>query len=122
MYNQDCSEGENRRKCEPIEINSSIKSLDNWRDALPEMLITDLQQSKYLRVLGGERIYGMLQKLNLTEAEKYSTGDLKRVASCDDNRFSCRAAPRSLNDNRLLCCSASYHNCIFFTKNMSIIT
>jgi serine/threonine protein kinase/Tfp pilus assembly protein PilF len=64
-----------------FENNSGDESLNNWCDALPALLITDLQQSKYLHILGGDRIYGILSKLNLIDEEKYSTSDLKRVAS-----------------------------------------
>ena len=64
-----------------FENNSGDESLNNWCDALPALLITDLQQSKYVHILGGDRIFGILKKLNLIDAEKYSTSDLRRVAS-----------------------------------------
>ncbi len=64
-----------------FENNTGDENLDNWCDALPALLITDLQQSKYLHILGGDRIYGILSKLNLIDAEKYSTSDLRKVAS-----------------------------------------
>ena len=64
-----------------FENNSRDASYDNWRDALPIMLITDLQQSQLVQVIGVERIYGALKKLDLDEAEKYSADDIKKVAS-----------------------------------------
>jgi len=64
-----------------FENNSGDKSLDNWRSGLSEMLITDLSQSRFLHTLSGDRIYSLLEKLNLIEKEKYSTEDLKKVAS-----------------------------------------
>ncbi len=64
-----------------FENNSGDKSLDNWRSGLSEMLITDLSQSKFLHVLSGDRIYSLLEKLDLIEKDKYSTDDLKKVAS-----------------------------------------
>jgi serine/threonine protein kinase/Tfp pilus assembly protein PilF len=64
-----------------FENNSGDKSLDNWRSGLSEMLITDLSQSKFLHVLSGDRIYSLLEKLDLAEKDKYSTDDLKKVAS-----------------------------------------
>ncbi len=64
-----------------FENNTGDENLDNWCDALPALLITDLQQSKYLHILGGDRIFGILSKLNLIDAEKYSTSDLRKVAS-----------------------------------------
>ena len=48
-----------------FENNSGDSTLDNWRYALPELLMADLQQSKYLNTLDGARIYGILKKLNL---------------------------------------------------------
>ena len=56
------------------------KTLDYWRKALADLLITDLMQSKYLRVLSGESLYDILNKLNLLEAKSYSLEDLQRVA------------------------------------------
>ncbi len=64
-----------------FENNSGDKSLDNWRSGLSEMLITDLSQSKFLHVLSGDRIYSLLEKFDLVEKDKYSTDDLKKVAS-----------------------------------------
>jgi serine/threonine protein kinase/lipopolysaccharide biosynthesis regulator YciM len=64
-----------------FENNSGDASLDHWRDALPDYIYADLQQSKYLRVLDGARIYGILKKLDLSEVEKYTTSDLERVAA-----------------------------------------
>ena len=60
---------------------SGDPSLDDWKTGLPELLTTDLAQSKFLTVLSGETMFGILKKLNLTEAKKYSTEDLARVAS-----------------------------------------
>jgi len=64
-----------------FENNSGEETLDNWRSGLSEMLITDLSQSKFLHVLSSDRIYTLLEKLNLIEKDKYSTDDLKNVAS-----------------------------------------
>jgi eukaryotic-like serine/threonine-protein kinase len=59
---------------------SGDKSLDSWKTGLTELLITDLGQSKFMTVLGGDMIYGILKKLDLLEAKKYSTADLVRIA------------------------------------------
>ncbi len=61
--------------------NTGDQGLDNWRKALPDLLITDLSQSKYLGVLSGDRIYSILQQLNLLEARSFSTEDLEDVVS-----------------------------------------
>jgi len=43
-------------------------------------LITDLNQSKFLRILSGDKIYSILKKLNLQDTKRYSTDDLVKVA------------------------------------------
>ena len=63
-----------------FENNTGDENLDHWRSGLCDLLITDLGQSKYVHVISGERIYGILEKLDLLEKEKYSSDDLKRVA------------------------------------------
>ena len=57
------------------------KSLDVWRDGIPGMLIADLSQSKHIRVLSDDQIYGILKKLGLLEAKNYSPEELKEVAA-----------------------------------------
>jgi tetratricopeptide (TPR) repeat protein len=59
--------------------NTGDESLDHWRSALPEWLITDLSQSKYLRVLSGDRLLNIFRKLNLMEAKSYDSRDLENV-------------------------------------------
>jgi len=48
---------------------SEDKNLDFWRYALPELLITDISQSKYVRVVTGEQLLTCLRKLGLAEAQ-----------------------------------------------------
>ena len=64
-----------------FENNSGDENLENWRSGLSEMLITDLSQSKFLHILSGDRIFSLMDKLNLLEKEKYSTEDLKKIAT-----------------------------------------
>jgi serine/threonine protein kinase/tetratricopeptide (TPR) repeat protein len=59
---------------------SGDPALDDWRSGLPELLTTDLSQSKFLTVLGGETTFGILKKLGLADAKKYSAEDLAKVA------------------------------------------
>ncbi len=59
---------------------SGDESLDNWRFAFPELLITDLSQSKYIRVLRLDEINSVLNILNLTDTEKYSLENLKDIS------------------------------------------
>jgi serine/threonine protein kinase/Flp pilus assembly protein TadD len=59
---------------------SADPSLDDWKTGLTELLITDLSQSRYINVLGSDRIYGLLKRLGLDQAKKYSSDDLQKVA------------------------------------------
>ena len=60
---------------------SGDKNLDAWKTGLTELLITKLSQSKFIRVLDANTIYGILIKLNLAEAKKYTNEDLVKVAN-----------------------------------------
>ncbi|MGB2906761.1 MAG: protein kinase [Candidatus Aminicenantaceae bacterium] len=64
-----------------FENNSGDEEHENWRSGLSEMLITDLSQSKYVHVLSGDRIYSLLDRLDLLDHDKYATEDLVQVAS-----------------------------------------
>ncbi len=57
-----------------------MRALDDWSTAIPDLLITDLFQSKLLRVLSADKIYSILKKLGLHDAKRYSTEDLVKVA------------------------------------------
>jgi len=61
--------------------NTGDESQDIWRDGLSRMLIADLSQSKYIKVLPDDRLYGILSQLNLLEVNNYSTEDLREVAT-----------------------------------------
>jgi eukaryotic-like serine/threonine-protein kinase len=60
---------------------SGDPTLDDWKTGLPELLTTDLAQSKFLTVLSGETTYGILKKLGLADAKKYAAEDLAKVAN-----------------------------------------
>jgi tetratricopeptide (TPR) repeat protein len=64
-----------------FENNTGDESLDHWRKGISDLLITDLTQSKYLRVLGGDRLFNILSQLNQLEAKSYSSEVLKEVAA-----------------------------------------
>jgi len=61
--------------------NTGDESLDHWRTALSDLLIADLTQSKYIRVISGDRLFNILRQLNILEAISYSSEDLRKVAS-----------------------------------------
>jgi serine/threonine protein kinase/Tfp pilus assembly protein PilF len=64
-----------------FENDTGDKNLDYWRKALSDLLITDLMQSRYIRVLSAESLYDILKDLNLLEAGSYSREDLRRIAA-----------------------------------------
>ncbi|UCE22740.1 MAG: tetratricopeptide repeat protein, partial [Candidatus Aminicenantes bacterium] len=61
--------------------NTGDDGLDHWRSALSDLLITDLSQSKHIRVLSAERLFNILQQLDQVEATTYSSEILKDVAA-----------------------------------------
>jgi len=64
-----------------FENNTGDESLDHWRKALSDLLIADLSQSKYIMVLSGEKLYNILEELNLLEAKSYSSKVLKKISA-----------------------------------------
>ena len=63
-----------------FENNTGDESLNHWRTALSDLLITDLSQSKYLRVLSLERLFNILSQLNQLETREYPLEVLQQVA------------------------------------------
>ena len=61
--------------------NTGDKNLDHWRSALSDLLITDLTQSKYIRVLSEDKLFTILSELNQLDAQSYSSKVLRQVAS-----------------------------------------
>jgi serine/threonine protein kinase/Flp pilus assembly protein TadD len=61
--------------------NTGDKNYDHWKSALSDLLISDLAQSKYLHVMGGDKLYNILEQLDLLDADSYSSVDLEKVAS-----------------------------------------
>jgi serine/threonine protein kinase/tetratricopeptide (TPR) repeat protein len=64
-----------------FENNTGDENLDHWRKGISDLLITDLTQSKYLKVLGGDKLFDILSQMNLLEATSYSSEALKEVAT-----------------------------------------
>ncbi len=56
------------------------EELSHWRSALSQWLITDLTQSRFINVLPVDKLYSILRKLNLMDAQSYASEDLKKVA------------------------------------------
>jgi serine/threonine protein kinase/tetratricopeptide (TPR) repeat protein len=64
-----------------FENKSGDSKLDSWRDALPELLITSLQQSRYIRVVSSDQMFTVLKRLGLADARRYSSEDIRKVAT-----------------------------------------
>jgi len=64
----------------PFENYSGDASLENWRYGFPELLITGLSSSKYLKVLRQDELNGVLKKLNLTEGKALTSDNIKKIA------------------------------------------
>jgi len=47
---------------------------------LSDLLITDLSQSKYLRILSGDKLFEILSELNQLDTKTYSAAVLKKIA------------------------------------------
>ena len=63
-----------------FENNTGDESLNHWRKALSDLLITDLSQSKYLRVLTEDKLFNILSQLNQLETREYPLEVLQQVA------------------------------------------
>jgi len=64
-----------------FENSTGDAKYDSWRVNLPYSIITDLSQSKHIRVLSSDHLLSILRALNLTEAVTYAREDLKAVAA-----------------------------------------
>ena len=64
----------------PFENLSGTEDLDWLSIGLPELITTDLNQSKFIEVLSSSMIYRILKENNLLERKKYSREDLLRIA------------------------------------------
>lgn len=60
---------------------SGNPDLDYIGRTFSELLIADLLQSKYIRVITGTQLYGILDELGYHEIASYSADELQRVAS-----------------------------------------
>ena len=60
--------------------NTGDDRLDHWRSALSDLLITDLSQSRHIKILSAERLFNILHQLDQLGASSYSSEVLKEVA------------------------------------------
>ena len=59
---------------------SDDPELEKWVTGLPLLLTTDLLQSKLIRTLSDDAVYGALKKFNLIDRKRYSREELRRLA------------------------------------------
>ena len=67
----------------PIKNYSGDPSLSHLQDTLTTLIVSDLYQSKYIRILTLERLNEILTDLDKVQADSLSTGDLKKIASME---------------------------------------
>ena len=67
----------------PIKNNTGDDAFMHLQDALTNLIVSDLYQSKYIRVLTAERMNQILKDMNKLDADSCTTEDLKRIASMD---------------------------------------
>ena len=65
----------------PFTNNTGDESLDFWENALADLLVSDLSQSRYLTVLPQDRVFFVLRDLDLLDAGVGDAIDLEKVAS-----------------------------------------
>ena len=61
--------------------NTGDAGLDHWRTMLANLLITDLTQSKHIRVLSEDRLFQILDRIGQENSRTYSADVLRQVAS-----------------------------------------
>ena len=67
----------------PIQNNTGDDNLLHLQDALTVLIVSDLYQSKYIRVLTAERMNQILKNLDKLDADSFTTEDLERIVSLD---------------------------------------
>ena len=63
----------------PFENHSGDSNLEYLRDAFPDLLITGLSSSKYLKVLRQDEVNDVLKKLNLAEGKALTSDNIKKI-------------------------------------------
>jgi tetratricopeptide (TPR) repeat protein/TolB-like protein len=61
--------------------NTGDAGLDYWRTMLSNLLVTDLTQSKHLRVLSEDKLFQILSRLGQENSQTYSADVLRQVAA-----------------------------------------
>jgi len=64
----------------PFENVTGDENLETWTTALPVLISTDLEQSRFVNAVPTIPLYERLKELELADAKKFSPEDLKKVA------------------------------------------
>jgi tetratricopeptide (TPR) repeat protein len=83
----------------PIQNNTGDESLGYLQDALTNLIVSDLYQSKFIRVQTTERMNQMLKDMNKLDADSFTTDDLKKIASLDGVTHFLSGAVSKFGDN-----------------------
>jgi serine/threonine protein kinase/predicted Zn-dependent protease len=67
-----------------FENNTGNASLDYLRKMFPDLITTDLSESKLIEVLPGDRLYKILKDLDQLDAESYASDVLKEISARGD--------------------------------------
>jgi serine/threonine protein kinase/predicted Zn-dependent protease len=61
--------------------NTGDEKLDHWRAAISDMLVTDLSQSKFIKILSSDQLFNILSEMSQAEAKTYTSKVLKDAAA-----------------------------------------
>ncbi|HUU36894.1 MAG TPA: protein kinase, partial [Candidatus Desulfaltia sp.] len=61
--------------------NTGDAALDHWRTMISNLLVTDLTQSKHIRVLSEDKLFQILTRLGQEDSQTYSADVLREVAA-----------------------------------------
>jgi tetratricopeptide (TPR) repeat protein len=68
----------------PFVNTSGDEALERWRTALPDLIITDLTQSRFVNVVRITDLYRNLRALGLDQAVEFSDEDIRKIAAKAD--------------------------------------
>ena len=61
--------------------NTGDEKLDHWRMAISDLLVTDLSQSRYIKILSSDQLFDILSGMDQADANSYTSKVLKDVAA-----------------------------------------
>jgi len=85
-----------------FENKTGNKDLDIWSTGIRDLLITDLNQSKFMAVLSESDIYGILKKFDLADTSTYSTDDLIKIADAGGAQYTVSGSFLSAGDRIII--------------------